>query len=80
TSAGRIPTPRGYRFFVDTLLSVQPLEPGQISELKGELRPADPRLLVNQASQLLSQLTRFAGIVVAPRRQLPRIRQIEFLS
>jgi heat-inducible transcriptional repressor len=52
--AGRIPTPRGYRFFVDTLLSVQPLEPGQISELKGELRPADPRLLVNQASQLLS--------------------------
>jgi heat-inducible transcriptional repressor len=80
TSAGRIPTPRGYRFFVDTLLSVQPLAPGQISELKGELRPADPRLLVNQASQLLSQLTRFAGIVVAPRRQLPRIRQIEFLS
>ncbi|MBP6096456.1 MAG: heat-inducible transcriptional repressor HrcA [Methyloversatilis sp.] len=80
TSAGRVPTPRGYRFFVDSLLSVQPLEPGQISELKGELRPADPRLLVGQASQLLSQLTRFAGIVVAPRRQLARIRQIEFLG
>jgi heat-inducible transcriptional repressor len=80
TSAGRVPTPRGYRFFVDSLLSVQPLEPGQISELKGELRPADPRVLVGQASQLLSQLTHFAGIVVAPRRQMVRIRQIEFLS
>jgi heat-inducible transcriptional repressor len=54
TSAGRVPTPRGYRFFVDSLLSVQPLEPGQISELEGRMRPADPRVLVGQASQLLS--------------------------
>lgn len=80
TSAGRIPTARGYRFFVDSLLCVQPLQPGQINELKGELRPADPQRLISQASNLLSELTRFAGVVIAPRKQTPKIRQIEFLS
>jgi heat-inducible transcriptional repressor len=80
TSAGRVPTPRGYRFFVDSLLTVQPLAEAQIHELEGHLQPDQPQRLINSASLLLSGLTRFAGVVVAPRRVLPRIRQIEFLG
>jgi heat-inducible transcriptional repressor len=80
TSAGRIPTPKGYRLFVDTLLTVQPLAREDLTEIKGVIQPDQPQRLISHASQLLSELTRFAGVVIAPRRQLPRIRQIEFLS
>lgn len=80
TSAGRVPTPLGYRLFVDTLLTVQPLAQEQLSELRGALHPDQPQRVLSHASQLLSELTRFAGVVVAPRRQAPRIRQIEFLA
>jgi heat-inducible transcriptional repressor len=80
TSAGRIPTPKGYRLFVDSLLTVQPLAREQISEIRDAIQPDQPQRVIGHASQLLSELTHFAGVVVAPRRQLPRIRQIEFLS
>ncbi|THF66881.1 heat-inducible transcriptional repressor HrcA [Pseudothauera nasutitermitis] len=79
TSAGRIPTARGYRFFVDSLLTVQPLEGTRISELRGHLQPDQPQRLINSASHLLSELTQFAGIVVTPRKEAVRIRQIEFI-
>ncbi len=78
TSAGRVPTPRGYRFFVDTLLTVKPLDRVDIHQLEHQLHPSDPQKLVTAASQLLSELTRFAGIVLAQRRD-PAFRQIEFL-
>lgn len=80
TSAGRVPTPRGYRLFVDTLLTVQPLDPRRVSEMKEAIHPDVPQRVLNQASQLISELTHFAGVVIAPRRQAPRIRQIEFLA
>jgi len=80
TSAGRIPTARGYRFFVDTLLTVLPMESVQVQELKGQLLPDQPQRLMNSASHLLSNLTQFAGVVVAPRRESARIRQIEFIG
>jgi len=80
TSAGRIPTARGYRFFVDTLLTVLPMESVQVQELKGQLQPDQPQRLMNSASLLLSNLTQFAGVVVAPHRQAARIRQIEFIG
>jgi heat-inducible transcriptional repressor len=80
TSAGRIPTPKGYRLFVDSLLTVQPLARQQISDIRDAIQPDQPQRVIGHASQLLSELTHFAGVVVAPRRQLPRIRQIEFLS
>lgn len=80
TSAGRIPTPRGYRMFVDSLLTVQPLDALHVNEMKDALHPNAPQRLISQASQLISELTRFAGVVIAPRRLAPRIRQIEFLS
>ena len=80
TSAGRIPTARGYRFFVDSLLTVQPLGSERVRALRGQLTPDQPQRLINSASHLLSGLTRFAGVVVAPRREAVRIRQFEFIS
>jgi len=80
TSAGRVPTPRGYRLFVDSLLTVQPLDPQHVSEIKEALLPDVPARVITHASQMVSELTHFAGVVVAPRRQAPKIRQIEFLS
>ncbi|HEX5465037.1 MAG TPA: heat-inducible transcriptional repressor HrcA [Burkholderiales bacterium] len=79
TSAGRIPTARGYRFFVDTLLTIQHLGTIEISQLGGQLQAENTHRLVSSASQLLSDLTRFAGVVVTPRRS-PAFRHIEFLS
>ncbi|MFN9030231.1 MAG: heat-inducible transcriptional repressor HrcA [Betaproteobacteria bacterium] len=78
TSAGRVPTPRGYRLFVDTLLTVQPLEGEQERIIHGSLAIADPQRAIQTAAQLLSQLSQFAGVVVAPRRS-SSFRQVEFL-
>src|SRR3982751_6749276 len=69
TSAGRIPTPKGYRLFVDTLLTIQPREQTDRQPLEHNIRPDDPRHVVASASQLLSDLTHFAGIVITPRRR-----------
>jgi heat-inducible transcriptional repressor len=80
TSAGRVPTPLGYRFFVDTLLIVKPLESNALSRLEGELQAENPQRAVQAASQLLSQLTQFAGVVMTPRRRAVTFRQIEFLK
>ncbi|MBS1189427.1 MAG: hrcA [Rhodocyclaceae bacterium] len=80
TSAGRVPTARGYRLFVDSLLTVQPLEALQLGRIEDALHANRPQQLIANASQLLSSLTHFAGIVVAPRRTAPKIRQIEFLN
>lgn len=80
TSAGRVPTTRGYRFFVDTLLTVRPMAEAQVHELEDQLQRDHPQRLISSASQLLSQLTHFAGVVMAPRRSSPKIRQIEFIS
>ena len=79
TSAGRIPTPRGYRFFVDTLLTVKPLDRIEINQLEGQLQINNTQKLVASASHLLSDLTRFAGVVVTPRRS-SGFRHIEFLK
>ena len=80
TSAGRIPTARGYRLFVDSLLTVQPLEARQMGEMKESLHGQPNNQIIASASQLLSSLSNFAGVVIAPRRQASRIRQIEFLN
>lgn len=79
TSAGRIPTPKGYRFFVDCLLTVRPVESLARSQMEHQLAPNDPQKLIASASNLLSELTQFAGLVLAPRRN-PAFRQVEFLS
>src|SRR5512134_108333 len=78
TSAGRVPTVRGYRFFVDTLLTIKPLDTVEISQLEGQLHAQSTQKLVISASQLLSDLTHFAGVVMTPRRSAG-FRHIEFL-
>lgn len=80
TSAGRVPTALGYRLFVDTLLTVKSLAGNELSEIKEAIQPDQPTRVITQASQLLSQLTQFAGIVVVPRHKQARIRQMEFLN
>jgi heat-inducible transcriptional repressor len=79
TSAGRIPTPQGYRFFVDTLLVVKELASREMHQLEGQLHPDNPQRVIQTASQLLSELSRFAGVVMTPRRHELTFRQIEFL-
>lgn len=78
TSAGRIPTPRGYRLFVDSLLSVQPLEQQHTQLIEGSLSITEPQRAIQTAAQMLSQLSHFAGVVVTPKRAAT-FRQLEFL-
>ena len=79
TSAGRVPTPRGYRFFVDTLMVVKPLEDVEIHRLEDELNADRPQQIVSAAASLLSQLTQFAGVIVTPKRREATCRHFEFL-
>ena len=80
TSAGRIPTPLGYRFFVDTLLTVKPLDSVEMHHLEGQLQPDSTSKLLTAASHMLSDLTRFAGVVKSPQRRELMFRHIEFVS
>src|SRR5512132_2315056 len=73
TSAGRIPTARGYRLFVDTMLTVQREQFATPS-----LAPDQPQKVITNAAQLLSNLSQFVGVVMAPRRSSV-FRHIEFL-
>ncbi|MDC0575578.1 heat-inducible transcriptional repressor HrcA [Nitrosomonadaceae bacterium] len=80
TSSGRIPTPLGYRLFVDTLLVVKPLDSIEIHHLENQLPPNTPSRLINSASQLLSELTHFAGIAVTSKHNNTVFRYIEFMT
>lgn len=80
TSAGRIPTERGFRLYVDSILEVQPLERKLLDQLQQQLDPdQDQETLINTASHLITNMTHMAGIITIPKRgQLP-LRHIEFL-
>ena len=90
TSAGRVPTDKGYRFFVDTLLRVQPLENGAvcassiaasaIDDMRRQLDGPDSKTLVSAASKLLSSVTCLAGVVTLPSAQQAAITHIEFVG
>lgn len=79
TSAGRIPTQRGYRLFVDTLLTIQPLQSREIQRLESELSSPDPQELISSAAGILSNLTQFAGVVMIPKRKSIAFKHLEFL-
>ena len=79
TSAGRVPTGLGYRLFIDTLMVVQPMDNISVQQLEHLLQPDNPSRLVAQASNLLSELTHYAGIVATPKRETFTVSQIEFL-
>jgi heat-inducible transcriptional repressor len=81
TSAGRVPTSKGYRVFVDSLLKVKPLSGDEVRLMErelGEHRHSAPELTA-QASRLLSGLTRLVAVVTLPRKGHQSLRQIEFL-
>lgn len=82
TSAGRVPTERGYRVFVDTLLKVKPLNLNELHKLEQELHvDYDPQHLIENASHMLSEVCKLAGIVMMPRReQQLAFRHIDFVS
>ncbi len=80
TSAGRIPTVNGYRFFVDTLLSVKPLHEQELDRLHKGLDAIEHDNALDMASKLLSETTHMAGVVTLPRQELVCLRHIEFLS
>ena len=81
TSSGRIPTPLGYRFFVDSLLEPERLARQTAAELADKLRESSGGRdgLTSDTSALLADLTRMAGVVSVPRSDLRTLRQIEFL-
>lgn len=75
TSAGRVPTPRGYRLFVDTMLTAQP---GLVGVEAAQLQPDQPQRVIASAAQMLSNLSSFVGVVTAPKK--PSVfHHIEFL-
>src|SRR6202022_4695281 len=82
TSAGRIPTDKGYRFFVDTLLKLKPLRHEEIEEIERRLRSdaANGRSLVQTVSQMLSNVTNMAGLVTLPNPNYVALSQIEFIA
>ena len=81
TSAGRIPTPQGFRYYVDTLLRVRPPLPEERQQIERRAQEATQLDgLMTAASRVLHSLTRHAGVVVAPRPQSERLQRIEFLE
>jgi len=80
TSSGRIPTPLGYRLFVDTLMVIKPLDSIEIHNLEDQLPPNTPSRLINSAPQLLSELTHFAGIAITSKHNNTAFRYIEFMT
>jgi heat-inducible transcriptional repressor len=66
TSAGRIPTARGYRLFVDTMLTAQPLATAR--PMDATLQADQPQRVIANAAQLLSTLSSFVGVITAPRK------------
>ena len=82
TSAGRVPTERGYRVFVDTLLKVKPLQSSDVFKLEqGLLADHDPQHLIEHTSHMLSEICKLAGIVMSPRREdQPAFLHIDFVA
>jgi heat-inducible transcriptional repressor len=80
TSAGRIPTQKGYRLFVDTLLTVKPVTSNDFEQLQKGLSSPSPTELISNAADMLSQLTQFAGVILTPKRTRITLKHLEFLS
>jgi heat-inducible transcriptional repressor len=80
TSAGRVPTVSGYRFFVDSLMTLRPLAEGDLERARSQIAAdVDGKALADKASRVLSELTHMAGLVMVPHREQVAYRQIEFL-
>jgi len=80
TSAGRVPTEQGFRFFIDSMLEVNPVDSALLQQLQEQLDPdLDRDSLIDSASTLLSNMSKMAGIITIPKGGQLSLRQIEFL-
>ena len=80
-SAGRVPTVQGYRFFVDSLLEVAPIDHGELEHLRSRLEIKGEReSLMDAATSLISEVTHMAGIVTLPKQERLILRHVEFLA
>lgn len=79
TSAGRVPTPSGLRFFIDSLLKVRGLTPREKEEIRERVIAPSPDAVVQKASRLLSDLTHHAAVILAPDPDQQRLERIEFI-
>lgn len=80
TSAGRVPTVKGYRMFVDSLLTIKPIDDTQMQSIQQQLmKSLDTGEAINHASSMLSEITHMTGLVSLPRREQNRLEHIEFL-
>ena len=81
TSAGRVPTDRGYRFYVDTVMAVRHLPPEQLRQIEALLSVEEREVeqLVERAGSLLSELTQQAGFAVVPTVKQSTVKQIELV-
>jgi heat-inducible transcriptional repressor len=82
TSAGRVPTDKGYRLFVDSLLKIKPLQNEEIEDIERRLKSdaANGRALVQTVSQMLSSVSHMAGLVTLPNPNYVALTQIEFIG
>jgi heat-inducible transcriptional repressor len=81
TSAGRVPTVKGYRLFVDALLRVNRPGSAELERIARELESGDSlHMLLERTSSMLSDITRLAGIVMLPRTAQQSLRHVEFIS
>ena len=80
TSSGRIPSVRGMRFFVDSLLAIRPPDARLIRRLRDGLKTDSAGDLLGSAARVMSNLTRFAGFVATPPREAASIRRLEFVQ
>ncbi len=80
TSSGRVPTDLGYRFFVDSLVTVNPVKSNQANDISKQIRTeANPNNIIASASDVLSEVTQLTSVVMLPRRKHTQLRKIEFL-
>jgi heat-inducible transcriptional repressor len=79
TSAGRVPTTSGLRFFIDSLLKVRGLTPRERDEIRERVTAPSPDEVMQRASRLLSDLTHHAAVILAPDPDEARLERIEFL-
>ena len=81
TSAGRIPTAQGYRVFVDSLLQVQSLPAAEMKDLRSRMPAgAGTQALLSNASEMLSAMSHFVGVVTVPQRSAFAFRMIDFVA
>ena len=82
TSSGRVPTSKGYRFFIDSLLKLQPVEATELERIKKivNFHESNSRELAISVSNTLSAITKLAGIVTIPKQQVTRLKEIDFIQ